>query len=417
MSKPRVVIIGGGFGGLTATQALRRAPVDIVLIDRTNHHLFQPLLYQVATAALSSGDIASPLRTILRSQLNVRVVMSDVLTIDRAKRVVTLAHQTLAFDYLIVSPGTQPSYFGHDQWETHAPGLKTLPDALRVRERILLSFEQAERFIGMPEARPYLTFCVVGGGATGVELAGALAEITLKSVLPDFHALRANEIQILLLEAGTRILPSFHHDLSTKAQRLLEELGVQVRLNTSVTEVTDRGVYVGGAFIETVNVIWAPGNIASPLLRSLQVPVNRQGQVMVEPDLSIPGDPSIFVIGDAAFCLDTECHPLPALAPVAMQQGRYVAGLIQDQVPGKDRRPFRFLDRGTMATIGKAKAVAQIGRFRTAGLFAWLLWSLVHIFFLIGFRNRFRVMSEWIWYYLTFRPGARLIHSRLPDDQ
>ena len=417
MSKPRVVIIGGGFGGLTAAQGLRYAPVDIVLVDRTNHHVFQPLLYQVATAALSPADIASPLRTILRAQRNVRVVMNEVLGIDRAKRLVVLPDENLTFDYLIVSPGTQPAYYGHEEWAPHAPGLKTLPDALRIRERIFLSFEQAERFIGTPDAARYLTFCIVGGGSTGVEIAGALAEIAHKSVLPDFHALRPNAITILLLEAGNRIMSGFHPDLSSRAQRFLEQLGVVVRLNTPVTEVTDQGLYAGGIFVETVNVIWAPGNTASPILQSLHVPLTRQGQVLVQHDLSIPGDPSIFVIGDAAHCLDADGHPLPALAPVAMQQGRYVADLIKRQMAVQDRRPFQFVDRGMMATIGKAKAVAQIGWFRTAGLLAWLLWSLVHIFFLIGFRNRFRVMFEWIWYYLTFRPGARLIYSKMRREE
>jgi NADH dehydrogenase len=415
MRRAQVAIIGGGFGGLTAAQSLRRAQIDIALIDRTNHHLFQPLLYQVATAALSPGDIASPLRTILRAQKNVRVVLNEALAIDRAKRIVTLHQEELPFDYLIVAPGTCPSYFGHEQWEQHAPGLKTLADALRIRERILLSFEAAERVGQTTTAKKYLTFCVVGGGPTGVELAGAMAEIASYSIEPDFRMLKPKDISILLLEASDRILGSFHPDLSAKAQRLLAKLGVEVRLNCPVTDVTERGVSAGGTFIETVNVIWAPGNTATPLLRSLQVPLGHLGQALVEKDLSIPGDPWIFVIGDAAVCPDPAGNPLPALAPVAMQQARYVARIIADRIPPDRRRPFQFIDRGTMATIGKAKAVAQIGRFRTAGLVAWVLWSLVHIFFLIGFRNRLRVMLEWIWYYLTYRPGAGLIYSRVPE--
>ncbi len=417
MTQPQVVIIGGGFGGLTAAQSLRRAPVRIVLVDRTNHHLFQPLLYQVATAALSPGDIASPLRTILRSQRNVRVVMNEVTAIDRTRRQVILRDDTLAFDYLIVAPGTRHSYFGHDEWAQHAPGLKTLADALKIREQVLVSFEQAERRLNTPEARKYLTFCVVGGGPTGVELAGALAEIACRSIAPDFPSLRPEQISLVLLEAGSRILTGFQPELSAKAQRLLEELGVEVWLNSPVTDVTEHGVHAGGIFIETVNVIWAPGNVAPVLLRSLEVPLGRQGHVLVEKDLSIPGDPSIFVIGDAALILDVNGHPLPALAPVAMQQAKYVARLISYQVPSEEREAFRYVDRGRLATIGKAKAVAEIGRFRTAGMFAWLVWSVVHIFFLIGFRNRFRVMSEWVWYYLTFRPGARLIYSRMPPEE
>jgi NADH dehydrogenase len=415
--RPRVVIIGGGFGGLTAAQSLRGAPVEVTLVDRTNHHLFQPLLYQVATAALSPADIASPLRTILRTQANARVMMDEVTAVDRRARVVRLTNGELPFDYLIMSPGTRHSYFGHDEWETHAPGLKTLTDALTIRERILLSFEQAERVVRTPDARRYLTFCIVGGGSTGVELAGALAEIARKSIVPEFHSLRPDDLTLLLLEAGPRIMAGFHHDLSRKGQRMLERLGVEVRLNCPVTSVTERGVYAGGQFIETVNIIWAPGNAPSPILRSLEVPLGPQGHVLVEKDLSIPGDPSIFVIGDAALCFDADGVALPALAPVAMQEARYVGRLIRELVPPEHRRPFQYVDRGTMATIGMAKAVAQIGGVRTAGLLAWLLWSLVHIFFLIGFRNRFRVMFEWVWYYLTFRPGARLILSKMSDEK
>jgi NADH dehydrogenase len=417
MTQPRVVIIGGGFGGLTAAQSLQRAPVHITLVDRTNHHVFQPLLYQVATAALSPGDIASPLRTILRLQSNVRVVMNDALAIDRVRRLVRLPNEELPFDYLVVAPGTRHSYFGHDEWELHAPGLKTLTDAFRIRGRILMSFEQAEKTLSAADARKYLTFCIVGGGPTGVELAGALAEMACRSIVPEFRSFRCEDIRLLLLESEDRILSGFHPDLSVKAQRFLEKLGVQVRLNSRVTEVTEKGLVASGTFIETVNVIWAPGNIAPPILRSLNVPLGRQGHVIVGKDLAIPGDPFIFVIGDAALFLGADGHPLPALAPVAMQQGRYVGDLIARQIPPGQRRAFRYIDRGTLATIGKAKAVAQIGRFRTAGLFAWLLWCFVHIFFLIGFRNRFRVMSEWIWYYLTFRPGGRLIYSKTPTSR
>ena len=411
----QVVIVGGGFGGLTAAQSLRDARADIVLIDRTNHHLFQPLLYQVATAALSAGDIASPLRTILQSQRNVRILMNEVVAVDRAKRIVRLVDTEVPFDYLILAPGSRHSYFGKEQWGTFAPGLKTLADALSIREHMLLSFEHAERLHGAPGARRYLAFVIVGAGPTGVELAGAIAEIARASILPDFPLIPSLDIRILLIEAGSRILMGFDDSLAAKAQRVLMDLGVEVRLNTRVTEVNERGVSAGGQFIDTANVIWAAGNEASPLLRTLGLPLDRQGRVAVDRDLSIPGDSSIFVIGDAARAIDAKGQPLPALAPVAIQEGRYVAHLIAKEVPPEARSPFMYKDRGMLATIGKAHAIAQIGRLRTVGVLAWLLWCVVHIFFLIGFRNRLRVMFEWAWYYLTRQPGARLIIGRRHD--
>ena len=407
--KPHVVIVGGGFGGLTAAQRLRDAPVNVVLIDRTNHHLFQPLLYQVATAALSPGDIASPLRTILHRQRNVRILMNEVLGVDRAKRIVRLREADVPYDYLILAPGSRHSYFGKEQWGKFAPGLKTLADALSIREQMLLSFEHAERVLSNSDAEKYLTFVIVGGGPTGVELAGAIAEIARASILPNFPLIRSSDLHILLIEAGGRILMAFDESLAAKAARVLADLGVEVRLNTRVTEVNQRGVSAGGRFIETANVIWAAGNEAPPLLRTLGVPLDPQGMAFVEADLSVAGDPSIFIIGDAARAIDAKGQPLPALAPVAIQQGRYVADLIARRVPSGSRPPFVYKDRGMLATIGKAHAVAQIGRLRTVGVLAWLLWSLVHIFFLIGFRNRLRVMFEWAWYYVTRKPGARLI--------
>jgi len=414
--RQQIVIVGGGFGGLTAAQSLHGQAMDIVLIDRTNHHLFQPLLYQVATAALSAGDIASPLRTILQSQRNVRILMNEVVAVDRAKRIVRLMDTEVPFDYLILAPGSRHSYFGKEQWGTFAPGLKTLADALNIREHMLLSFEHAERLQRTPAAHRYLTFVIVGAGPTGVELAGAIAEIARASILPDFPLIQSSDIRIILIEAGERILMAFDKSLAAKAQRVLMDLGVDVRLNTRVTEVNERGVSVGGQFIDTVNVIWAAGNEASPLLHTLGLPLDRQGRVTVDSDLSIPGDPAIFVIGDAARALDPTGQPLPALAPVAIQQGRYVARLIAKGIPSESRPPFVYKDRGMLATIGKAHAIAQIGRLRTVGVFAWLLWSSVHIFFLIGFRNRLRVMFEWAWYYLTQQPGARLIIGRKKID-
>ncbi len=413
-TRTRVVIIGGGFGGLTAAQSLRRSGLEVVLIDRTNHHLFQPLLYQVATAALSPSDIAWPLRTIFRSRPNVQVVMDEVQAIERVGRQVVLAEGgAISFDALVVAPGSRHSYFGHNEWEAHAPGLKTLTDALTLRERLLLSFEKAEQLKGSPEAQRYLTFVIVGGGPTGVELAGALAEIGRKAMTPDYPSLRTANLKILLLEATERILSMYPPTLSAQAQWALQAMGVTVLLNTKVVDVTPRGVSIGREFIETANVIWAAGNTASPLIQSLKTPVDAAGRAIVRADLTIPDDSWIFVIGDAACCLGADGKPLPGLAPVAMQQGRYVARVIAKGISPDRREPFRYVDRGMMTTIGRAKAVAQLGALKLSGLPAWLIWCVVHIFFLIGVRNRFRVMSEWIWYYLTFRPGARLIYWKL----
>jgi NADH dehydrogenase len=403
-TRRQVVIIGGGFGGLTAAQSLRRADVDVVLIDRTNHHLFQPLLYQVATAALSPGDIAWPLRTAFRSQPNVRVVMEEVEAIDRLRRTVRLHNSpSIPFDILIAAPGSRHAYFGHEHWEPYAPGLKTLTDGVDLCERMLLAFEQAERSRSSTNPQRPLTFVIVGGGPTGVELAGALAEIGRKAMRPDFPHLQVRDLRIVLIEAGDRLLPAFAPRLSARARTDLEQMGVTVMVNAKVRDVQPTGVVAGEEFIESTQIIWAAGNRASPILLSLQQELDNSGRIKVRPDLTIDGDPWIFVIGDAAHCLGHDGKPLPGLAPVAMQQGRYVGSIIANDLSPEQRRPFIYKDRGMLATIGRAKAVAELGALRFSGFIAWLLWCLVHIFFLI---------SEWVWYYITFKPGARLIYGR-----
>ncbi|HKT36527.1 MAG TPA: NAD(P)/FAD-dependent oxidoreductase [Nitrospira sp.] len=408
MTGKQIVIIGGGFGGLTAARALHRD--HVTLIDRTNHHLFQPLLYQVATAALSPADIAWPLRTVFRSQRNVRVLMDEVVSIDRTGRSVLLRESApVRFDALIVAPGSRHAYFGHDEWEPFAPGLKTLTDAVRLRAKMLRVFEEAERRREATGKDEQLTFVIVGGGPTGVELAGALAEIGRKAMGPDFPHLRLEDLCILLVEGGPRILPAFATDLSMKAEAALARMGVTIRVNSLVTDVCEGGVMIGKDFVHAADMIWAAGNKASPLLETLGVPQDQAGRVKVGPDLTIPQEPWIFVLGDAANYAGGDGKPLPGLAPVAIQQGRYVADVIIHETAPGERRPFVYIDRGMLATIGRAKAVAQIGRLHVAGLFAWLLWCVVHIFFLIGVRSRIRVMSEWIWYYLTFKAGARVL--------
>jgi NADH:ubiquinone reductase (H+-translocating) len=411
MAHRRIVVIGGGFGGLTAARSGRHA--DVILIDRTNHHLFQPLLYQVATAALSPGDIAWPLRTLFRSQPNVRVVMDDVLSIERAARMVHLRDSTpIAFDILIVAPGSRHAYFGYDEWESFAPGLKTMSNAVRLRERMLLAFEDADRRRAMTGVQDRLTFVIVGGGPTGVELAGALAEIGRKAIGPDFPTLRLEDLSIILVEAGPRILPSFDAKLSAKASDALVRMGVTVKVNSPVSAVQADGAMVGNEWIPSINIIWAAGNRASPLLNTLSAPQDSYGRVKVRPDLTIPDDSWIFVIGDAAHCVGSDGKPFPGVAPVAMQQGRYLATLINQNCAPEQRPPFVYADRGMLATIGRAQAVAQIGPIRASGLLAWVFWCIVHIFFLIDLRNRVRVMLEWMWYYLTFKPGAGLLFER-----
>jgi NADH dehydrogenase len=412
--RPRVVILGGGFAGLEAAKALRNQAVQITLVDRRNHHLFQPLLYQVATAALSPSNIASPIRRILRSQKNVEVVMGEAKEIDVDGRRVILADGEVSYDYLIVATGATHAYFGHDDWEPHAPGLKTIEDALAIRRRVLLAYEAAEREDDPDRRRAWLTFVIVGGGPTGVEMAGALAEISRHVLSRDFRRFDTRDARILLVEAGPRVLSTFPEDLSTKAKRQLERLGVEVKLGVGVTEIGETGVSLGGEHIEARTVIWAAGVAASPLGRTLGVPLDRAGRVLVEPDLSIPGHPEVLIIGDLA-ARQQDGRPIPGVAPAAMQGGKYAARRIMDMLAGRPTEPFHYNDKGSLATIGRASAVAEIGKIHLSGFIAWLAWLLIHVFFLIGFRNRFFVMGEWAWIYLTYERGARLITGPVHD--
>lgn len=428
-NKKHIVIVGAGFGGLKATRILKkRKDLEITLIDKTNHHLFQPLLYQVATAALAPGDIAVPARAIFNRDKNVHVLMGEVIRVDKYARQVHLENgQTLSYDYLILAPGARHSYFGNDAWEKRAPGLKTLSDALSIRENILLAFEKAEREPDPKIRKRHETFVVVGGGSTGVEVAGAIAEISSKTMKTDYENVDLDLLEIFLVEGQPGILTTYHDSLGKRALQDLESMGVTVLLNSMVTQIDEGGVLVKMAgskgdagstetdreasqrYIEADNVIWAAGNAASPLLKTLELPLEKDGRLRVESDLSVPAHPEIFVIGDAAMHIDETGKTTPAIAPGALQQGDHAAKTILNDINSENRQPFSYFDKGSMATIGRARAVAEIGKWRFGGFFAWLMWSAVHIFFLIGFRNRFRVMIEWLWYYLTFRGGSRLI--------
>ena len=412
MSK-NVIIVGGGFAGISVAQKLASSDVNITIIDKTNHHLFQPLLYQVATAALSPGDIAMPIRAIFSKQKNVEVILGEVTGIDKEDNNVHLKNGSLLpFDYLVLAPGAQYNYFGNDDWKKHAPGLKSLSDALDIRERILLSLEQAEQLTNPEERKPYLTYVIIGGGPTGVEMAGSIAEIAKRSMMQDFRNIKPDETKIYLIEAMDGILNAFDEPLSEKGRKTLEDMGVEVLLNTPVKNIRKDGVQVEGRFIETPNIVWGAGVTASPLIKQLEADTDRIGRAIVENDLSINGHPNIFVAGDAAHSKDENGDPLPGLAPVALQQGKYLGNLIKNELNGKPRTDFNYIDKGTMATIGRAKAVADIRGFKFSGFFAWLLWGLIHIFFLIGFRNRFRVFAEWVWHYITFKRGVRLIAKK-----
>jgi NADH:ubiquinone reductase (H+-translocating) len=424
---PRVVIVGAGFGGLNAANVLAKAPVKLTLIDRQNYHTFQPLLYQVATAGLSPGEIAAPIRSIFRSNKNVEVLMAEVTGFNLERRVVETPDAGIPYDYLIVAAGASHAYFGHDDWEPFAPGLKTIEDALEIRRRVLLAFELAERQTATGESANPLNFIVVGGGPTGVELAGTLAEICHHVLAHDFRSIDPTLAHILLVEGGPRVLSTYPEDLSRSAEEQLKRLGVEVRTSALVTQVEAGAVHVGETRLSAAVVLWAAGVAASDLGRKLGAPVDRAGRVLVQPDLSLPGHSEVFVVGDLAALKDEHGKMLPGVAPVAIQQGRYVAKLIrkeiknagapplslrslQGQVGDFDSRPaFHYWDKGSLATIGRAAAVADFGKIHVSGFIAWLSWLFVHIFFLIGFRNRILVFIQWAWSYVTYERGARLI--------
>ena len=407
---PQVLIVGGGFGGLYAARQFRGQPVDVTIVDRRNHHVFQPLLYQVAMAALSPGDIASPIRWILRRQKNVQVLLGEVARIDPAARVAHLTDgATVPFDYAIVAPGTTHAYFGHDEWRPHAPGLKTLEDALEIRRRVLLAFERAERETDRARRAPLLTFVIIGGGPTGVEMAGALAEIARQSLARDFRHFNPGSSKIILLEGGPSVLANFPEHLRDAARHDLERLGVEVRTGEAVTSVEHGRVRTSKGEIAAETILWAAGVAASPLGATLGVPIDRAGRVLVQPDLTIPGHPHVFVIGDLASLAGPSGRPLPGVAQVAMQMGAHAARNIMRAIDRQPMRAFVYRNLGDMATIGRASAVAVLPWIQLKGLPGWLAWLFVHIFNLIGFRNRLVVMVQWAWSYFTYQRAIRLI--------
>jgi NADH:quinone reductase (non-electrogenic) len=407
--RPHVVIIGAGFGGLSVATALARAPVDVTVIDRQNHHCFQPLLYQVATAALSPAEIAWPIRAILRHQRNATVLMAEVTGIDTANRKVQTTAAAIPYDQLVVATGATHSYFGHDEWAEFAPGLKRIEDATRIRRSILLAFERAELTNDEAERSRLLTFVIIGAGATGVEMAGAIAEIALYTIAMDFRRIDPRTAQIILVEAGPRVLPTLSNDLSDYALRSLTKMGVDVRTDTRVTGCDDRGVDLANGRIDAGTIIWAAGVVASPAARWLNVEHDRAGRVLVKSDLSVPGHPDVFVIGDAATVNDESGKAVPGVAPAAKQMGAYVGKLIAARIAGQSLPPFRYRHAGDLATIGRRAAVVSIGKVHLKGFIGWLFWGIVHIYFLIGLRRRFVVAINWLWDYLTFQRGARLI--------
>ncbi len=409
VTRPRVVVIGAGFAGLNAAKALANAPVDVTVVDRKNHHTFQPLLYQVALAVLSPAEIASPVRTVLRRAANTEVLLGEVKGFDLQKRLVLLDDLDLPYDYLIVAAGATHAYFGHPEWEEFAPGLKTLEDATEIRRRILMAFETAEREVIAHRTPPPLNFVVVGAGPTGVELAGAISDIAGRHMMKEFRAIDPRQSRIILLEGGPRVLPSYPEDLSASAERQLKEMGVEVRTNAMVTNIEAGAVSVGKEKIPASVILWGAGVSASPLGKMLGVPVDKAGRVIVERDLTVPGHPEVFVTGDLASARRHNGQPVPGVAPAAIQMGKFAARQIKRSVEGKLREKFEYLDKGSLATIGRSRAVADFGKVHISGLFAWLAWLFIHLLFLVGFRNRLFVLSEWAWAYLTYNHSARLI--------
>jgi NADH dehydrogenase len=409
---PHVVIVGAGFGGLAAARALADAPVRVTIVDRSNHHLFQPLLYQVAMAALSPAEIAVPIRAVFRDDRNVTVLMAEVVSFDLDHGTLALDDgTTLAWDHLVVAAGAETNYYGHPEWSLHAPGLKSIEDAIEIRRRVLVALERAESAEDEALRRQLLTFVVIGGGPTGLELAGAIAELARPIAASDFRRIDASWIKVVLIEAGERLLAAFDPRLSEKAADSLAEIGVQVRTSARVTNIDARGVWLGDELIPSSSILWTAGVRASGLAARLGVPLDRAGRVVVGDDCALPGHPRVFAIGDIA-CFGTPTGPLPGVSPVAMQQGRHVARTIARDLRGEPREPFRYVDKGSMATIGRTRAVAQVGRLRLSGLVAWLAWLFVHLWYLIDRRNRLSVFLDWCWSYLTFRHGARLITGR-----
>ncbi len=416
-ARPRVVIVGAGFGGLEAAKALARADVDVIVVDRHNHHCFQPLLYQVATAALSPAEIAWPIRHILRQQRNATVFMTEVTGIDAAHRLVHTGAGPMPYDYLVIATGATHSYFGRDEWEEFAPGLKQIVDATRIRRSILMAFEHAELASDDAARERLLTFVIVGGGATGVEMAGAIAEIARQTLANDFRRIDPRASRIILLEAGPRLMPALPEDFSAYAERTLTRMGVEVRTSTRVTNCDRDGVDLDHGRIDASTVIWAAGVVASPAARWLDAEHDRAGRVLVGPDLSVPGRPEVFVIGDVAAVHDAHGEPVPGVAPAAKQMGRYVGRLIAARLGGKSVPPFRYWSMGELATIGRRSAVVKFGRLRLKGFVGWLFWSMAHIYFLIGVKNRFIVAFTWFWDYVTFNRGARLITEVAPPGK
>jgi NADH dehydrogenase len=415
--EPRVVVIGAGFAGLAAVRGLAECKVQVILIDRHNYHLFQPLLYQVATAGLSPAQIAQPIRAILNKQKNCIVALGEIQSIDTQQHLVRGEKGEVQYDYLVIATGATHTYFGHPEWASIAPGLKTIEDALGIRRQILNAFEQAETSTDSNEQKALMTFIIVGGGPTGVEMAGAIAELAHNTLQGDFRRINPGDARIILIEAGPRLLTSFPEKLSKIAQRDLEHLGVEVMMNNLVSECKPEGVIVGEKLIPSHSIIWAAGVKASPAAQWLQAEHDRAGRVIVEPDLSVPGHSNIFVIGDAAVVKNKDGSMVPGLAPAAQQQGSYVANVIKSYIQRSTKpAPFEYKDKGTMATIGRGKAVVNLRSFTFSGFFAWLLWGVIHLMPLVGFRNRFMVAVDWLWAYFTHKRGVRLI-TRLRDQQ